>query len=476
MILSERWLYISICSLISFASIFLIISLMKIFYQHKSLIKISVNIFMINLVILDLFKCITLLPMFSYSIYTMYPISVSEYTHGYENTYCYTEAFLSLGIEIAQYLSFVAISYERFKIILSPHLNSTKRLLMAKVLLAMSWILSLAISLTLLLLLIFLQNEESHNKEIEVCDLHLYHRFSFDYLDYSNGTTNSSLHYVYDFANIYDYTYIFMYVACFLLSTYFYTRIIHFLKLHEKRISHNGTNEITLGSQSDLTQRNNVLRTLGLKNNKVSAHSQNSLNETAIHPDPISVVQSSCDATISIQPQQYSRQQQKQANHFSNNKRSAARTIEVQPRPTFSIRQVSVVVVHDLNRQMVIAKRNLNNVQGDICVLNANTTNREVGKRNLEVRTAKRTFIIMISFFLFRLFGILPIIVAQIYGLTNTNSDTVLNYIDICFNLVSFLSCFFNTFTFIIVNDLFKKEFQTTCLYFKNIFFRNSKM
>ena len=65
---------------------------------------------------------------------------------------CNLNITISVMLEIVQLLSFLAMSYERYKIVHSPFLNSNKRLFLAKILLVLTWL--IAIGLTGLLVLI----------------------------------------------------------------------------------------------------------------------------------------------------------------------------------------------------------------------------------------------------------------------------------------------------------------------------------
>lgn len=164
---SVKAMYV-ILSLICTASLLVIFLLGYIFKQNKSLVNNSVNVFILNIIFVDLLRCLVQMPVFSLGIHLTFdelsnkpnPINQMknyEKNHNNNNNYqmlivgCNLNITLSVLFEIVQLLSFLGISYERYKIVHSPLLNSNKRFFLAKILLTLTWI--VAIFLTALVLL-----------------------------------------------------------------------------------------------------------------------------------------------------------------------------------------------------------------------------------------------------------------------------------------------------------------------------------
>lgn len=154
-----------VLSLITLASLLVIFLLGYIFKQNKGLINNSVNIFILNIIFVDLLRCLIQMPVFSFSIH----LALDELNNVNNNAWtsskqksdknyllmivgCNLNITISVMLEIVQLLSFLAMSYERYKIVHSPFLNSNKRFFLAKILLVLTWF--IAIGLTGLLVLI----------------------------------------------------------------------------------------------------------------------------------------------------------------------------------------------------------------------------------------------------------------------------------------------------------------------------------
>jgi hypothetical protein len=98
----------------------------------------------------------------------------------------------------------------------------------------------------------------------------------------------------------------------------------------------------------------------------------------------------------------------------------------------------------------------LNNVkvEGDICMIN-----REGKKRRLETRMTKKTMIIMTSFIILQIVFLCSTILKQItYSVKDLYDELVLYYLQMILVCASFLSCFFNSLTFIIVTPVLKEQ------------------
>ena len=123
-------------------------------------------------------------------------------------------------------------------------------------------------------------------------------------------------------------------------------------------------------------------------------------------------------------------------------------------------------------------------LEGDVCLMgHAGNKNREKGKRRLEVRTAKKTFIIMISFLSCRIMFLLAIVIRKLPFFTRSGLVVhnfhekffALSQIAIYFTILSYLSCFFNSFTFILVTDFFKHEAKRNIESFKQVLYTKFK-
>ena len=105
---------------------------------------------------------------------------------------------------------------------------------------------------------------------------------------------------------------------------------------------------------------------------------------------------------------------------------------------------------------------------GDFCVM---PTNKEKVKRRVEARTARKTIIIMASFICCRVLFLLVIIFRQIPSLqddfflpSNNLTAEQIYKVDLYFLFelmlitFSYISCFINSFTFIMVTDNVRNE------------------
>jgi hypothetical protein len=148
---ATKYVIFTFSAIIGSVSLVSISFLLFIFFKNKSLIKNSVNIFVLNLVFIDLAQAAIHLPIFSYSIELIFVAerinTLIDSFFGKSNIICNLNSFMSTLFETAQVLSFVVISYERFKIVLSPLLNQSNRFKLSKILLSLSWTFSLLITI-----------------------------------------------------------------------------------------------------------------------------------------------------------------------------------------------------------------------------------------------------------------------------------------------------------------------------------------
>jgi hypothetical protein len=137
-------------------------------------------------------------------------------------------------------------------------------------------------------------------------------------------------------------------------------------------------------------------------------------------------------------------------------------------------RNSSNVCVHSMSGNILSKKKSeLNkedhlNVVGDVCVMGNESENKRMnilrGKRRLELRTTKKALVILASFLICKIFFIISIVLKRVSINFKANSSLLtehiklLNFIQILFVLLSFSSCFFNSFTFIIVTDFLRME------------------
>jgi hypothetical protein len=226
-----------------------------IFHKHRSLINNSVNIFVLNVVAIDLAKALLQQPVFLYSVGSILLAETSDLfqkssnnQNGSATVLCGINASLNLVFEVAQMLSFVAISYERYKIVLSPLLNQTKRLVLAKRLLALIWCVALSVMITLTLAVFLAMSGENVGCAIDVFHYHaqknvaVMHKngANFTYIKSSSNLAfyNSSRAWKRNLQNWSFDAFLLVFTAVSLLITgYFYARIILFLKLHEENMA-----------------------------------------------------------------------------------------------------------------------------------------------------------------------------------------------------------------------------------------------
>jgi hypothetical protein len=247
----------SLCVLLSLCSISL---LFFIFLTNRSLINNSVNMFILNLVFIDLIRALVHQPIFLYSVGFLSDASdlfarisnstVASYDwHSFFfkiNVLCGVNSFLNLVFEIAQMLSFVAISYERFNIVLSPMLNQAKRLGISRILLAVIWTVAICSTAILLVIVSFFSSFKNLSTTQIGCLVDIFHvnvRLVSPYsLIYNETETNSTAD-IYELDSIrtmqnkvLDLFHLTFTAVAFALSGYFYTRIILFIKFHEKNL------------------------------------------------------------------------------------------------------------------------------------------------------------------------------------------------------------------------------------------------
>ena len=121
-------------------------------------------------------------------------------------------------------------------------------------------------------------------------------------------------------------------------------------------------------------------------------------------------------------------------------------------RVVISEHKSSKVEVHGEDGQVEFLAKNAAQFEGDVCRMPSNK-NKVKGKRRLEAKTAKKTFILMMSFVGCRIFYLASILVRQIARVSETSFD-----IEVILEQFSFTTCFFNSFTFILITEFFKSE------------------
>lgn len=239
---SAAWYMYAIIFLIDLVSLFIIFLLIYIFKKNKSLIKNSVNIFILNLVFVDLLRCLIQLPIYSLSIHFTFSETyqiLTNLSYTYLTVLCNLNIGFNLLFEIVQLLSFLAISYERYKIVGSPFLNSNKRLSLAKILLIFTWFLGITLTITFILVISLISNFQNFSSTKNSCYLDV---FSLAFDMYYNTNSKQLLYEQtqVDLRNkqndIVDYFHLIFSIISFSITGYFYTRIILFLKFHEKNL------------------------------------------------------------------------------------------------------------------------------------------------------------------------------------------------------------------------------------------------
>ena len=139
----------TLSALIVLSSSLIIIFILYLFYKNKHLIKNTINIFILNIIINDLLKCIIYIPIVNISFHIVLEM-LRNYSDGIRpaistqrlilcNLNCATGVFF----ETIQLIGMILISFERYKIIVSPPKTSRRQFQLAKGLIYASWVVSL---------------------------------------------------------------------------------------------------------------------------------------------------------------------------------------------------------------------------------------------------------------------------------------------------------------------------------------------
>ena len=231
--------FLILCSFVPISLIFCV------FYTNRSLLHNSVNMFIVNLIVVDLIKIVLNQPIFTYSIYLLTEYKRTSVESAYFrdlNMVCGMHTFLNVLFEIVQSLSFVAISYERFKIVLTPMLNAAKRLILSKILIAVSWSLSLFLAILIAFIISIYSNFSNFSTERIGCFADIYHSsYTYDSEPSITYFNQSSYLEQQSFANlqnkVLDVFHFCTSVMCIVTSGYFYMQIFLFLRFHEEKMS-----------------------------------------------------------------------------------------------------------------------------------------------------------------------------------------------------------------------------------------------
>jgi hypothetical protein len=104
-----------------------------------------------------------------------------------------------------------------------------------------------------------------------------------------------------------------------------------------------------------------------------------------------------------------------------------------------------------------VVSKSLANIEGDVCRMPTNSKSKMKGKRRLEAKTAKKTFVLMLTFLTCRICYLIGVAARQSPAAT-AQALLVKYRAEVAFVQISFFSCFFNSFAFILVTDFFKME------------------
>nr|QVK45774.1 G protein-coupled receptor [Proales similis] len=469
------YILIVLGSVIFFASILIIILLLVIFRKNKSLIKNSINIYILNLASIDLIKCLLHLPVFIASIETINNIENSLLANRYLqiNLVCTVNSALSTLFEVLQFASFVSIAYERLQMIISPLNNPQKRLLIAKLFLLFNWIVAIFLTILIQVVIAVVSNYRNLSSTEHGCFVDLFH-ISIHMLELLSGNEtldDRTIYSEFEFQTaLFDYSYLAYTLACFSLTIFCYLRIIWFLNRHEKNLfkqnkvesAKENKNAETVDTVVSMPVRRPIVVVDNVEPAKAAEKAGEEKKENQI-----------CDIVVDSLPSaRVENVTQDTVMHrlvhdavpSPNSPIDQPKTVEL-----VELNPVSKVIVHtDGGDQTVRRISDLNhanqmNVVGDICVVGPSKQNREKGKRRLEVRTTKKAVTILVSFLACRIFYIAAVILRR-SGIFMSEDPTVhqmiwtLSRIEKFFALISFASCFFNSFTFIMVTDFFRAD------------------
>jgi hypothetical protein len=232
-------------------------------------------------------------------------------------------------------------------------------------------------------------------------------------------------------------------VVGFMLSGYFYTRIILFLKLHEKKIF----------KKVDTTEQNNPIQAFAVTLNQTEETNTGLTQNTG----PIPVAPIVVTTAVALAPLEDETCVAIPTNNVVAATTKDETAVERRDSEATQMIMINRFVVHTDNSTVGILEKEYFKIEGDICCMTTNKNTKVKSKRRLEVKTAKKTFILTIAFLSCRICYLIAILVRQIYS----QSPQVLRLkanIEIFLILASYLSCFFNSFTFILVTDFFKMK------------------
>ena len=220
----------------------------------------------------------------------------------------------------------------------------------------------------------------------------------------------------------------------FTLSGYFYTRIILFLKFHEKKLfstivkPSSTSATVTSSSQSFILDAHRSTIILAVNNSASNINKEEKITVSSLELTTNNLVQRDSSTQISLE---------------SINK--------------------DTISQKDIKKEVKLSRTELIKVDGEVFNVSSNVNK---GRRRLEIRTAKKTFTIMLSFLSCQLIFLLSILIHKL-PLFSQNGLIVDQFhekfftytqLGIYLTIFSYLSCFLNSFTFILVTDLFKTE------------------
>jgi hypothetical protein len=109
------------------------------------------------------------------------------------------------------------------------------------------------------------------------------------------------------------------------------------------------------------------------------------------------------------------------------------------------------------NGSIYAVKKNVEQIEGDVCRMPTNKKSKMKGKRRLEANTAKKTFVLMLAFLTWRICYLIGLAARQ-SSASSVELLPIKYRAEVTFTQISFFSCFFNAFAFILVTDFFKME------------------
>ena len=498
-------------SIIIVSSLAIILFLFHLFFKNKTLIKNPVNIFIINLILVDFLKSLIHLPLFCINLEAI--LNPASELRSKTDFICNLNLILTILFETVQLYSFIAISYERLRMVNYPLLLAAKRLRLSLILLILTW--TLSISTTVLFYLIVSYHSNFVNINQNQCYLDLFHLLGSNNFDNSNNyssnlTLSSNLDANYlefekqnEIIDIYHLVFTFITIG---ITFLIYLRILILLKEHDRKLSQHIEPNTPNPEPKTITKyirelyvKNIILiqkpknQTVPVKNDLILGVNPHKLDTIKTNPNPEivynEIITDNHNKVVSddkpdenfvtnlIDKPLLEVANQLEQNNDNNDLNDREKTSS----SNVSNPKNLPVQICDENGCVKTQKKVFfknNKVEGDICIVSKNGANKEIGKRRLEARMTKKTFIIMVSFVSCRVFYIMAVLIrtSDHYFVFDAEILHLNSYLEIFFTILSFFSCFVNALSFIIVTEYFRNLTKDYILKLSKNFIKNNKV